>query len=857
MAGKKQLNDNQLFRRQKVRDARQIRTEAIKQADNDLSEAGGMLNVGEFIHSRRYEITSLQLAMKSSKNSGSTRVFQALPRKLRRRTASHNVKHIPKRMRNRALREMRKSNVADINNKGNELQKKSKYRNHGLSKRQLYKMRMAVKLLRLATRSTALRLALPKSVTLKNTRIRNKIKTLKRNIKAISKGRTTANTLNNAMGSYDVVSVNELAPLPKNRIKYLKRQKLFTWLPTHVWNAKRSHMMKRWGYQIAWAPTQKCFKLTHRLGSQTAASDGALCMDTSFYGTMLITLQAGVETQILNDIIGIITNNKGNKEKYKNKILWFEGNMYYPSNETKNILGPLELLWINERKVMIRLHPALYGKVFDLLQKLYNEKIDITDARFALSSFTIRGAAALSSLLSILRSTEKSDSYKQLLGIAKVADYSMLPKNTIFGFMALDPRYLTTPHIPNVSTNTKNLMDNILNIQNNRPEKELSNIIDRLTDSDSRTKSYYNQHTLKMIAKRRRIELDADRKYAGTSRVLEFNKKNDPEIPLLLIKRNKSNDWLAILPWFWMLPFWYQLNKLPRVYHIGLRQVQQLQYEHNQFYFPDDFPFTEIGYLESKIYKRGSMYSHWKKKPLGKRVNYEKIKNIHNTILPAFEGEIGDPFCSDWRFLQILRNGIWYLKKENNEIRLIDPAKTGQFDEEKNRLVGNMNDLLELYKDLTDDQIQEETSAMIPVKLCSNLKSINVASNRPDTVSEISTKQLNITPVSCVCKEKGRPKDNARIYRIPETHMKYWISVAQGKYLANGKKLHDQEAPRPEIHDLIGFATSGSYNLGKGMGTFTGFIDSDYIGNKPTQYILWRNPGTTIYRLAEWSQANI
>ncbi|KAL3229510.1 Ribonucleases P/MRP protein subunit POP1 [Nakaseomyces bracarensis] len=851
MSGKKQLNDNQLFKRQKVRDARQIRTEAIKQdKHSDLSDAGGMLKVGEFIHSRKYEITSLQMAMKSSKNSGSTRVFQALPRKLRRRTASHNVKHIPRRMRNRALREMRKSNVADVK-KGDE-PPKSKYRNHGLTNRQLYKMRMAVKLLRLATRSTALQLTLPKAVTLKNTRIRNKIKTLKKAIKTHS-SRRKINRLNNSMGSHDIVAVNELAPLPKTKIKYLKRQKLFAWLPTHVWNAKRSHMMKRWGYQIAWAPTQKCFKMTHRLGSETAASDGALCMDTSFYGTMFVTTKEGSDKQCLDNLVGKLTKNKANKKKYKRKISWFEGKLYHPE-ETETIMGPMELLWINDSKILIRLHPALYGRVFDILCKTKTEGLDILDGRFALSSFTIRGAAALSSLLSIFRSTEASQSYRQLLGIAKLSDYSMLPKSTIFGFKALDPRYLTTPHLPNTVTNSKTLVDSIIEIQNSPPQAELKGIIDRLTESKDRTESYNNQHTLKMIAKRRRYELEKNDKYSGSSRVLKFHKEKDPEIPLLVIKRQKVNDWLVVLPWFWLLPFWYQLNKIPRVYHIGLRQVQQLQYEHGQFYYPDDYPFTETGYLESKIYKRESSYSHWKKKPIGKRVNYEKIKDVHSTTLPAFQGEIGDPFCADWKLLQILRNGMRYLTKDSGQIKLIDPAKTGQFDDQRNRMVGNINDLLELYKDLTEDKLQEDTK--IPVKLCNSRKA-TICTSTINTVTEISSTQLNVTPVSCICVEKGRPKDNARIYKIPDSHIDYWISVANGEYLANGKKLHNQNPPKPEAYDLIGFATSGSFNLGKGMGTCTGFVDSEYFTNKNPHFLLLRNPGTNIYRLARCEQVTI
>ncbi|KAF9435346.1 hypothetical protein BGZ76_006454 [Entomortierella beljakovae] len=44
--------------------------------------------------------------MKNSKNSAVQRAFQSLPRNLRRRAASHNIKRLPVRLRNRAMREV-------------------------------------------------------------------------------------------------------------------------------------------------------------------------------------------------------------------------------------------------------------------------------------------------------------------------------------------------------------------------------------------------------------------------------------------------------------------------------------------------------------------------------------------------------------------------------------------------------------------------------------------------------------------------------------------------------------------------------------------------------------------------------
>lgn len=44
--------------------------------------------------------------MKASKRALSSRAFQQVPIRLRRRTASHNVKRVPKRLRERAGREV-------------------------------------------------------------------------------------------------------------------------------------------------------------------------------------------------------------------------------------------------------------------------------------------------------------------------------------------------------------------------------------------------------------------------------------------------------------------------------------------------------------------------------------------------------------------------------------------------------------------------------------------------------------------------------------------------------------------------------------------------------------------------------
>ena len=68
--------------------------------------ANGDLDISTFIKSRQFEIETLEKSMQNAKKSLSTRAFQQLPRHMRRRTASHNAKKVPQRLRKRAEREV-------------------------------------------------------------------------------------------------------------------------------------------------------------------------------------------------------------------------------------------------------------------------------------------------------------------------------------------------------------------------------------------------------------------------------------------------------------------------------------------------------------------------------------------------------------------------------------------------------------------------------------------------------------------------------------------------------------------------------------------------------------------------------
>jgi ribonuclease P/MRP protein subunit POP1 len=101
---KRKSNDNHggsKKRRVTPYEARQIAAQTKDKAYGD-----GELNVEKFVKAREFEIKALEDGMKNAKSFLSQRAFQSVPRDLRRRTASHNVKRVPKRLRAKAAREV-------------------------------------------------------------------------------------------------------------------------------------------------------------------------------------------------------------------------------------------------------------------------------------------------------------------------------------------------------------------------------------------------------------------------------------------------------------------------------------------------------------------------------------------------------------------------------------------------------------------------------------------------------------------------------------------------------------------------------------------------------------------------------
>ena len=83
-------------------------TPSLTSTPGVVSQAPRGINPAEFAEARALEIQNMVEAIKDGDRTSGKRIFQTLPRHMRRRAMSHNVKRMPVRLRQRASHEVSK-----------------------------------------------------------------------------------------------------------------------------------------------------------------------------------------------------------------------------------------------------------------------------------------------------------------------------------------------------------------------------------------------------------------------------------------------------------------------------------------------------------------------------------------------------------------------------------------------------------------------------------------------------------------------------------------------------------------------------------------------------------------------------
>ncbi|KAL7621178.1 Ribonucleases P/MRP protein subunit pop1 [Parahypoxylon ruwenzoriense] len=612
-------------KRAKIHDNRSIAAQASHAALKD-----GELNVQSFIGSLSFEINALDESMRRTRTGQTSRAFQRVPFRMRRRAAAHNHKRIPKRLQRRAKREMAEDNTPTVNSKTRK------------------------------PRTTRARLRAETARMLGVLARRKRLQKLKR-----------------SGADEETISVRAARPKIRRNApnkpgvtarKYRKRQLSKTWLPTHLWHAKRARMTPStqplWRFAIPLTPTQKVYRPTHRI----LWEKGAMAWDMSYMSTISLS---GAQNSVQNVLksLGLVQEALWNDKarRWRSGAMHWTGTLSRKSKGALRVIGPATIMWNPEgnttevtdqskrfRRLYIRIHPSAFLETFNellRLAKMQNPRPFVEDLRFEIGSIDITGPDSTETLLGVLKPYFSKSELREchaskFESLAGLKNPGALPVGSLLSFSIADPRLCYPPRQTTLPSATDHKVQRVLLEAISALRKEEAIKPHQLFDRDTRFKAS------KLPSQR---SLNRRRGKGAPGKVLRPTIA-DPPIPLILFASRHSmssqspGTWTLMLPWNCVLPIWYSLMHYPlstggNPWFGGLDEVRQLEFERSLPWFPGDLPGTDAG-KAWEIEERQVRYQAWNRRPKGKRINWESLD-----LGAGRKGEVGIGWGCDYETL--------------------------------------------------------------------------------------------------------------------------------------------------------------------------------------------------------------
>ncbi|KAJ1193257.1 hypothetical protein NDU88_002558 [Pleurodeles waltl] len=154
--------------------------------------------------------------------------------------------------------------------------------------------------------------------------------------------------------------------------EFNRRQLKNIWLETHIWHAKRFHMVKKWGYCLGDRPTMKSYRACFR-----AMTTHCLLQDLSYYCCLELV---GKEEELLNSLAQLCSSETGPTFAATQHLSGKrEGSLvlYKKEKYPQEVIGPVTFIWKPKdipasssecRQLWIWAHPALKQDVLGELQ---------------------------------------------------------------------------------------------------------------------------------------------------------------------------------------------------------------------------------------------------------------------------------------------------------------------------------------------------------------------------------------------------------------------------------------------------------------------------------------------------------
>lgn len=467
-----------------------------------------------------------------------------------------------------------------------------------------------------------------------------------------------------------------LSKPPKPQSKFRKRQIHKSWLPTHLYHAKRAHMTlpkePLWRFAIPLTPTEKSYRATHR----AMGARGCIAWDMSYMGTIGVEGAEASLTGLLTAMgLGDDMAKARKGGKWRSGTRAWEGWLRTRDGEERAI-APVSIIWCarpreandvdmaetgeegrrkEKRQLFIRVQPSAFLQLWNevlKVAKIQRPPAMVEDLRFEIGSIEVTGPGSTEALIGALRPVaaniegdRPTISPAQIWSsLASITNPASLPANALLGFDVSDPRL---HHPPRTVQQTKASNDN----------EDLLQILSAWPLDSTQPAPAIFDRTARFAASRCLPSQKSINRRKGDALPGAYPSPlpTDPNIPVLLLaSRSESasgqGSWTLLLPWKCVLPVWYSLMHYPlstggNPRFGGLREKRQIAFEQGMPWFPGDYPGTEAGWIW-ELTEREKRKSEWEKRHKGKRIEWESLD-----LGQGRKGEIGRGWACDWERL--------------------------------------------------------------------------------------------------------------------------------------------------------------------------------------------------------------
>ncbi|KAL1890861.1 Ribonucleases P/MRP protein subunit pop1 [Sporothrix stenoceras] len=622
-------------------------------------EPADSLDLSGFISALEQEIGDLHSTIKSRRDDRVEKAFQRVPRNMRRRTASHNARRVPRRLRQQSHRDQAADNTPSVAS--------------GLAKRK--KARTA------------------SAWVHENTKKRIKLQEEKKLARGVNGGGDAEGDDNDDEGEGEEEGDSTAGCCPRRPLPIKNLQ-----LPTHRWQSKRAQMDNPgflWNTTLVRTPANKTYRMSLRAASVKPGM--CTCWDTSYKPT--IYLQGPVKQ--LDEALAIVVEphllttslrsgascvdvklprsfNYQHQQHAANQGFELSGPgncgamtlFYNPTTETTTTTHD-----DTQRSAFLRVHPTLFSHVWTALNNGIARKqlpVIVRDYRLEIGSIDLTGSGALEMLASIIypyetKTAPMEPQGREFLKLRSIDTTALASSSgAMLAFNIQDPRLDEPKTAHGVQGNSqgqaKGPSRNIHSILQDWPSDNVARYPSGLFDKMAR-------HTAKKLAPQTTLDKRRGKLSTNERLLLETNPECRP-IPVIVAAADgassvpaaadphassksstASPSWTIIAPRACIDAIWQRLHLQrsqlsgQQPMPAGLEEERHMALERGRPWFPADFPGTPTGW-DWELQSRRRQEKTWNEKPTAKRTQWKAV-DLGN----GNKGELGSGFACDWEFL--------------------------------------------------------------------------------------------------------------------------------------------------------------------------------------------------------------